>query len=139
PLAWQARALSEPQPEREPTLALLRPVVIHDAPQPHAPELWIFRLGHDDRVLDRNSRLIVVAILDPELQRPSREPSFVHAQVERMMIVIAARSLGAQPLDQIAHRAISRPSRAISQPAVRARVCSGEPFRSIGLVLLMCV
>src|SRR5262249_19027638 len=101
-----------------------------------------------DRVLDRDARLVVVAVEDPLLELELRQLPLVHQHVIAVMIVVAMLALAAQPVDELltrqgrshlgaAHRATSMPSSATSQPAADTAARSAESSRSMGLVLLM--
>src|SRR6185369_3144963 len=92
-------------------------------------------------VLDGDPRLVIVAVRDPRLELDLRERSLVHAHVERVVVVVAARALAAEPVDELLarerpfHSSSSMPSVAISQPTVRTVAASGESSRRRGFVL----
>src|SRR5690606_11204557 len=100
-----------------------------------------------ERVLDGDARLVVVAVSHPAAELGGAERSIVHAQVERVAVVVAARALVSQLGDELAgglgarvrHSSISRPSKATSQPAARTLARSRESSTSTGLVLLTWV
>ena len=127
-LAVEADRLGEPQPQREP------------ARRPAASPSWSWmrriharrnagssRLGEDERVLDGDARLVVVAVQHPGLQLRAGQLARVHALVERVLVVVAARPLaragaatnviGGRAAALVAHSSSSRPSWATSTPA----------------------
>jgi hypothetical protein len=92
-----------------------------------AAKIGIFAARENRRVLDRNARLIGVAIERPSLELAAREFAFVHEQMKRMLVVIAFFADGAKLRDEfgfgderggfrltrrlrLAHRLISIPS-----------------------------
>ena len=134
--ALEADGLGQREPELEPAAALLVAVVVVDALHPAAPEARVRGLREDQPVLDRDARLVVVAVAHPGLDLLPGQRARVHAQVERMAVVVA---LLADPRSRAsngtrAHASISSPSAAISTPARRTRAASGEAGSSTGLV-----
>ena len=75
-------------------------IVIDDALAPGAAKQRIGSARQDDRVLDRDDALVVVAVQSPGLQLSAAEAAFVHQQMKRMLVVIAffadSAELGAQ-------------------------------------------
>src|SRR6202008_3233456 len=104
----------------------------------------------NDRVLDRNDVLVVVAIERPGLELAARQLALVHQLVERMAVVVALRADRPQACFECArrqqlvalkhgHSISSMPSQAISHPESRTiRFCS-LASSNIGLVLLMWI
>src|SRR5690606_27191902 len=89
--------------------------------------------------------LVAVAIERPGLHLAFVELAGMEEAVERVLVVIA---LGADRTDlllellwrhRLRHRMTSMPSWAISQPAASTQFRSGEPWRSAGFELLICV
>ena len=141
----QADRLREPQPQRQPAGLRTIAVVVVDAPDPGAPEGRILRFGKDDRVLDGDPRLVVVAVQHPRRELLARQLARVHQLVERMLVVVAARPLLAQARDEVVggqHAARVR-SQSQLQPVVRRPGCRRHrpraapalSSRRIGLVL----
>ena len=94
------------------------------------------------RVLDRDHRLVIVAVERPGLHLRLRELAAMQQVMERMKVVVARRADGAQRRLQFArlhefHSAISMLSYATSKPASSTRRRSDEPSSRTGLVLLM--
>src|SRR5450432_41325 len=127
--------------------------MIMDASHPRSAKCWILALGQDERVLDGNAGLIVVAVQYPSAELLAREPTLVHGNMKRVKVVVAGGPLLPQALDErlavpglIArlasvlrrrdHSAISIPSNAISTPAPRTSAHSGPSSRNRGFVLL---
>src|SRR5664279_3424991 len=63
-------------------------VVIDNAFPPDAAERRIRGTRKNDRVFDRNNRLVVITVQRPGLQLSAAEFAFVHEQVKRMFVVI---------------------------------------------------
>jgi hypothetical protein len=94
--------------------------MIVDATDPHPPEGWILRFRENERILDGNARLVVVAIADPPLQLLAGQLSIVHAAMKRMLMVIPFQPFALEPLDEdrrrerflggLGHRTTSIPS-----------------------------
>ena len=109
--------------------------MIVDAPDPGAPERRVLGLGHDDRVLDRNARLVVVAVQRPGREIVARQLPRVHQLVERVLIVVAARPFLAQARDEVVGRQQRRASLIDPAPARRgdldARVVDRAPLRAV--------
>src|SRR6185503_8409807 len=97
-------AVREPEPELEPALTLAVAVVVVDAADPRATEARVLGLRDDERVLDGDPRLVIVAVRDPRLELDLRERALVHAHVERVVVVVAARALAAEPVDELLAR-----------------------------------
>ena len=70
--------------------------MIDDALAPGAAKRRISPAREDDRILDRNDALVVVAVQRPGLKLSAAEAAFVHHQVKRMLVVIALFANGAQ-------------------------------------------
>ena len=88
----------------------------------------------------------MVPVDDPAPQLLAREPPGVHAQVERVQVVIVALDRAAQCIFEGvaargsgAHSSISNPSTATSTPASVTSARSGEVGSSTGFVLLRWV
>ncbi len=117
--------------------------MIDEAPAPFAAQRRIVAARDQARVLDRDHRLVVVAIERPGLHLALGALAAVQQAVERMQAVIAPRAdvaqraLRARPASEQVHSTISMPSSATSQPAASTLRRSGEPSIRIGLVLLM--
>src|SRR5207245_162323 len=79
-------------------------VVVLDAMDPHPPERRILGLRQDDRVLDRDPRLIVVAVEYPLLELSLGQLAVVHEHMIAMMVVVAALALLPDPLDDLRPR-----------------------------------
>src|SRR5262249_42087601 len=62
--------------------------MVEDALAPRQTKRGILAARQDRGILDGYSALIVVAIQCPRLQLAAREFTFVHEQVERMLVVI---------------------------------------------------
>src|SRR5207248_4202343 len=140
-------AFRQSQPEREAALPGAIAVVIVDALDPHPAKSRIFGFGKDDRVLDGNAGLVIVAVLHPRLELFPGQLSLVHAHVEGMAVVVALLALAGEPGDKLRagerragrarHSAIPIPPHATRQPARSTATRSGESSRRTGLVLLM--
>ena len=70
---WHSDGLSESLPELEAAVGIAVAVVIVDPTDPRSRKCRILRLGEDQRVFDRDARLIVVAIDDPRAQLRGRQ------------------------------------------------------------------
>ncbi|MNC94224.1 hypothetical protein D3C83_110290 [compost metagenome] len=71
-----------------------------NAADPHAAKRGVLGLGDDECVLDRNARLVVVAVEHPLLELGAGEPAFVHQRVVAVPVVIAGLAFAAQPVDE---------------------------------------
>ena len=100
-LAVEADTGGQAQPQLEPALARLGAVVIVDPADPHPAERRIVRLRHDDRVLDGNPRLVVVAVQHPLLELNLRQLAVVHEPVIAVVVVIPPLALAADPRDEV--------------------------------------
>src|SRR5580700_2184051 len=142
-IAVEPEPVGEFQPARDAAFAVALAVVIDEAAAPFAPRRLILAAGDQARVLDRDHRLIIVAVERPGLDLALGAFAAVQELVERMQPVIPPRADVAERGFKLLrrhqlHNATSMPSSAISQPAATTRPCSGEPSIRIGLVLLMC-
>src|SRR5207302_11283350 len=99
-LGVEADPVGQPEPEAEPALTLLLAVVVADPVDPHPPEGRVVGLGDDDRVLDGDARLVVVAVEHPLLELLLRELALVHEHVVAVVIVVTAGALALEPLDE---------------------------------------
>src|SRR5690242_2242455 len=141
-VALEPEPVGELEPARNAAVALGIAVVIVQARAPLAPYARVLAAGDQACVLDRDHRLIVVAIERPSLDLALGAFPAVQQSVERMQAVITLRADVAQLGFQLFrrhqfHRTISSPSAATSHPAAVTRSRSGEPSIRIGLVLLM--
>ena len=57
-------------------------------------------IGKNGGVFDRNVALIIETIRDPAAQRFGRKPAFVHRDMERMFVVVSARTDLAHSVDK---------------------------------------
>ena len=120
-------------------------VVVDEPAAPFAARRRILAARDQARVLDRDHRLVVVAVERPGLDLALGAFAAVQQLVERMQAVIAPRADVAQRGFQLlaasvsVHSTISIPSSATSQPAASTCARSGEPSTRIGLVLLMWI
>src|SRR5215475_13390889 len=123
-------------------------VVILNTTEPDPPKGRVLGLRDDQGILDRNPRLVVVAIQHPLLQLDLRQIPLVHQLVIGMMVIVAGGAFARQPFHEsflrkgtsmliAPHSLISIPSRATSHPAASTIFRSGESSLNIGLVLLM--
>ena len=120
-------------------------VVVEHAVHPFAPQLAVVHAAHQGGVLARHAGLVAVAVERPGLHLALVELAAVQQAMERVLVVVA---LGADLADgrlqlgrvviRRAHRRISMPSKATSQPARSTARRSGPPSRSAGLELFMC-
>ena len=142
-VAVEAEPVGELEPARDAAFAVALAVVIDKAAAPFAARRLILAARDQARVLDRDHRLVIVAVERPGLDLALGAFAAVQQLVERMQPVIAPRADVAQRGFQLLrrhqlHSMISMPSSATSQPAASTRPRSGEPSIRIGLVLLMC-
>src|SRR5262249_35746167 len=141
-----ADRVGETLPQRQPAFTVATAVMVDDPVQPEAAEARILRLREDERVLDGNARLIVVAVGDPGAQLRARQVARGHRAVKRVPVVVAASPFRSQALDElfgpprlgVAHDLHSKPSCATSMPSARSATRSGPSSTSSGLVLLTC-
>src|SRR5262249_30588968 len=118
--------------------------MIDQARTPLAAHRLIVAAGDEACILDRDHRLIVVAIKRPGLNLPLVALAAVQKAMKRMQPVIARSADLAQLGLELAggehfQSAISIPSSATSQPAAVTRARSGEPSIRIGFVLLIWI
>ncbi len=138
----ESDGFGEGEPLLEAAFAGALSVVVVDPAYPLPAEGRALRLAEDDPVLERNARLVVVAVAHPGPKLGGAEPAFVHAQVERVAVVVPLGQDLAQPGFEPgrggrAHTSSSRPSSAISTPAARTQARSLPRASRIGFVLLM--
>src|SRR5882757_1030740 len=118
-------------------------VVVDQTAAPIASQFGIVAARKQVGVLDRDHRLIVVAIERPGLDLPLGAEPAVQEMMERMQAVVTPCADIPQFCfelvftQQPAHNMTSIPSSAISQSSRMTRACSGEPSTRIGLVLLI--
>src|SRR5580658_580846 len=108
PFSLKSRSFRQLDPAQDSTLAPLVAVVIHNAFAPDAAERRIGRARKNDRVLDRNDRLIVIPIQRPGLQLSAAKLAFVHEQMKRMLMVITLLADLAQRRAQFLKRKLGR-------------------------------
>jgi hypothetical protein len=65
--------------------------VVDDPADPAAADLVVGAVGEDRRVLAGDVLLVVEAVGHPALDLPAAQPSGVHPDVERMLVVVAPR------------------------------------------------
>src|SRR6266404_4457249 len=123
--------------------AFLGAIVVDEAAAPFAPQRRVIAARDQSGILQRDHRLVIVAIERPGLDLALVALSAVQQTVEGMKPMIAARADLAQPCLELIgreqrHSVISRPSSATSQPAASIRRRSAEPSTRMGFVLLMC-
>src|SRR5712692_7495135 len=122
-------------------------VVIRDPLAPDATKLRIVAARQDNRILDRDDALVVVAIEGPGLQLSAAQFAIMHKQVKRMPVVIALLADLPQGGAKLVHR-VQRPvlrvhnvkwhpSSASSHPESRTARYSAPASLSMGFVLLM--
>src|SRR5580704_4407633 len=88
-LLIEASGLGELQPALNAAIRGCIAIMIHNALAPSTPKLEIFTTRKNDRILDRDPALVVIPVQRPCLELPSREFALVHAQVKRMLVVVA--------------------------------------------------
>src|SRR6185437_13426988 len=76
-----------------------RAVVVDDPPDPAAADLEVVAVGQDRRILAGDVLLVVEAVGYPALDLPAAQPTGVHPDVERVLVVVAPR-VGPQRLDE---------------------------------------
>src|ERR1700727_1045835 len=122
--------------------------MIGDPMHPLAAQFAILAARDQRRVLARDRRLIDEAVERPGLHLPLVELAVVQKAVERVQIVIAHGTNGAQRRFQrigshgvrgrvYVHGETSIPSNAISQPAAFTFASSADPSMRIGFELLI--
>src|SRR5262249_59422533 len=109
-------------PAVDAALARLGAVMIDQAAAPLAPQRRIFAASDQAGVLERDDRLVIVAVERPRLDLAPGALAAVQEAVERVQAMIAARADVAQRGLQFVrrhhfHSTISAPSAATSQPA----------------------
>jgi hypothetical protein len=67
-------------------------IVVEDALAPRTAKFGVFAARENGGVLYRDATLIVITVEGPGLQLAAREFSFVHQEVERMLMMIALLS-----------------------------------------------
>ena len=95
-----------------------------------APEGGVLGLGQDDRVLDGDPRLVVVAVQHPLLELQLGELPVVHQDVVAVVVVIAVLALAPDPLDELVARVSGAraPADVIAAPPCRrTRLPSPRP------------
>ena len=146
--AWrvEAEAVGQFQPALDAAVAWTAAVVVLDALAPFATQIGIVHAGQDGGVLDRDHRLVIVAVQCPGLHFAARAFPAMQPAVERVQVVVALgadRAQGRLKRRRIqqpvfrrgAHRTISIPSYATSHPARSTAPRSGEPSMRTGFVL----
>ena len=122
-------------------------VVVNHALAPGAAKDRIGAARENNRILDRDRALVVVAIQGPGLQLAAAEAAFVHHQMKRMLVVIAFLAYGTQLRAQLVEReqgcvfllrgpfysSNCHPSSAISHPASRTWRYSGPALIQHGI------
>src|SRR5579863_146151 len=92
-------------------------VVIDHPLAPGAAEREIRPARQDDRILDWDDALIVVAVQRPGLQLAASEAAFVHHEMEGMAMMIAfyahGAELGAEFVEREQARVVGRAGRAV--------------------------
>ncbi len=141
-VALEAQSLGELQPARDAAFALAGAVVIDEAAAPFAARGLVLAARDQARILDRDHRLIIVAVERPGLHLALAAGAAVQELVKRVQAVIAPRADVAQARLQFVgaqkfHSTISIPSSATSKPAASTFRRAAEPSIRIGLVLLM--
>src|SRR5581483_5033944 len=141
-VAIEPQPIRQGEPARDATLAFPLAVVIDQSAAPFAAGGLILASCDQARVLQRDRRLIIIAIERPGLDLPLAALAAVQELMERMQPVITPGADVAQPRfkllggEQI-HSTISIPSSATSKPAASTSRRSAEPSIRIGLVLFM--
>src|SRR5437763_8565329 len=135
-------AIGQLEPARDAAVILALAIVIMQAASPLAPDRAIVAPRDQARILDRDHRLIIVAVERPGLHLALGALAAVQQPMKWMQAVIALRADVAQLGFQLVrrqqlHKMISSPSVATSHPAASTWLRSREPSIRIGLVLLM--
>src|ERR1035438_3122515 len=148
PLPVESGRFRQLDPAQDSALALLVTVMIDNAFSPGAPESGVRRARKNDRVFNRNQRLVVVPVQRPRLQLPAAQFAFVHEHVKGMLVVIALGSNLAQRSAQLLERKLANAffdysstcqlSSATSQPASCTARYSAPASLRMGFVLLAC-
>ena len=122
--------------------------MVTDSMQPDPPHFANRTIGNDRRVFNGKIVLIAEPIGNPGTNVIRRKLAGIHPNVEWMLVMVLFGAHVPQPrqkrflVPQFGFHAqitISIPSRPTSTPAAQMAANSGEPFLSIGFVLLMCV
>ena len=120
-VAVEAETVGEDEPALDAALVLAEAVVVGDAMEPFAAEVAVVAAAHEGSVLQRDRRLIAVAVQRPRLHLPLVQLAAVQETVERVQIVVALgpdraqrrlEPFGAQRLgqDRLVHGRTSIPS-----------------------------
>ena len=99
--ACEARGLDKLQPLFDSAGPRAVAIMVDDALAPSEAERRIVGAREDRCILDGNAALIGIAVQRPGLQLATREFSFVHQQVERMLMVVALLANGAELRDEV--------------------------------------
>src|ERR1039457_2307384 len=99
--ARESGGLDKLQPFLDSAGARAVAIMIDDALAPREAKRRIVGAREDRCVLDGNAALIGIAVQRPGLQLAAREFSFVHQQVERMLMVVALLANGAELRDEV--------------------------------------
>ena len=91
-VAIEPQALGELDPAVDAAVGFVFAVVIDDALAPNAAQRRILDARQDGGVLDRDRRLVIIAVERPGLELNLAAPSLMHQPVQRMQIVIARRA-----------------------------------------------
>lgn len=76
-------------------------IVIHDTLAPAPTKVRVVAAGKNDRVLDWNAALVIVAVQGPRLHLPAAQFTIVHHEVKRMLMVISFSANPQQPSFQL--------------------------------------
>lgn len=93
----EADPAGESSPESQPAVIVAHSVVIVNAVNPCSTKCLVFRFRQDERVLDRNPGLVIVAVEDPLLQLMASQAALVHQAMKRVPVVIATFSFHPKP------------------------------------------
>ena len=96
--APQAGRLGKPQPSLDASRAARCAIVILDARAPIAAKSGVFTAGQNHRVFDGHAALVIKAVKRPSLQLSAGQQTLVHAQMERMAVMIPLFANGLEPL-----------------------------------------
>ena len=129
--ALEPEPVGELEPARDAAVAFMLAVMIVQARAPLAAHVRVLAARDQARVLQRDHRLVIVAVERPGLHLSLGALAAVQQAVERMQAMIALRADVAQlGLEFVRrhqlHRRISSPSAATSHPAASTRCALGR-------------
>src|SRR6185503_8827278 len=112
--------LAKPQPLFDAARIVSPAVMVQDALHPAAPDLAHRTAGQQERVLDGDVLLVVIAVGDPESNRLAGEATLVHQAVKGVLIMIMLPANAAQLLGELVRLPGLHPPTSVEAPRTTA-------------------